>query len=499
MDLVAPRDITPTVGVSGIANPVRVGDTVRKTNPTLTLDWTAGADGSGISQYLVGINTNPDADPNALTTVAGGGSRHIQFMPTEATTYYAHVIARDPYGNENVQNFGPFYLDARTTPDLIAPLNYDDWTQSGATLISSDNALHAVNTKQTPQQFYASWKQNALRLAWTGANWNGDGDLFVYLDTGAGGATSLYNPFPLGTDGQQSGREENATSVPVQLPAGFNAAYVVWLHDANTATLLHWNGSGWTSVQTLGASQYKLDLTVSPPRSDVYLPFNSLGLTPASTLKVLATATDENTFAIWAAAPDKNPLNSDRVFSVPPARTIGAFQLTQFWDFGTLGDGVVPNKNKTAGADLVGRLDSSTESITVGFLGDAMFDLLKPNTRLDANNDGVPDVTLPISKKVGPLGNGATITYTLRYENRGTVTAKNVTLTAHAYGALRLAGNQATQTFNLGDVSAGISSTLQIHATVNSALNSKSAELDATLGRFARRIRLVLGTKSGGH
>ena len=142
---------------------------------------------------------------------------------------------------------------------------------------AADNALHVVNDHQSPQQFYTSWKNDALRFAWTGANWDGDGDLFIYLDTGAGGSTALYNPFPLGTDGQHGGQPGNATSVPIHLPAGFNASYVVWLQDATTASLLQWNGSRWNMVQSLDATQYHLDLTVSPPRSDVYLPISRAG------------------------------------------------------------------------------------------------------------------------------------------------------------------------------------------------------------------------------
>ena len=67
---------------------------------------------------------------------------------------------------------------------------------------------------------------------------------------------------------------------------------------------------------------------------------------------------------------------------------------------------------------------------------------------------------LPISKSVPPLNVGATVNYTLHYQNRGSETAKNVTLTAHAYGALRFANNQDTAVINLGDVSSGVSNTV---------------------------------------
>src|SRR5262249_40023317 len=61
--------------------------------------------------------------------------------------------------------------------------------------------------------------------------------------------------------------------------------------------------------------------------------------------------------------------------------------------------------------------------------------------------------------------------------------AKNVQVKAKAYGALSLSGG-SPQTFNLGDISAGISKTLQIAGTINSALNANSAELDLTVADY---------------
>ena len=90
------------------------------------------------------------------------------------------------------------------------------------------------------QRFYTTWNGDTLRMAWTGANWNDDGDLFIYLDSGAGGATTLDNPYPtVPGDGT------------IGLPAGFTANYMVWVKDRQTATLLRSSGSTWQLAQNL--------------------------------------------------------------------------------------------------------------------------------------------------------------------------------------------------------------------------------------------------------
>ena len=39
-----------------------------------------------------------------------------------------------------------------------------------------------------------TWDSQAIRLNWQGANWDYDGDLFIYLDTVTGGTVKAYRP-----------------------------------------------------------------------------------------------------------------------------------------------------------------------------------------------------------------------------------------------------------------------------------------------------------------
>ncbi len=314
-----------------------------------------------------------------------------------------------------------------------------------------------------------------------GANWNGQGDLFIYLDSQNGGANNLYNPYPLATTTGNRARQSAVASANIQFPNGFGADYLVWILDDDTASLMRWNGSAWETIQDLDANSFRINTSVAPVRTDVLLPFSALNLTPASSLKILAVATEENTLQLFAVAPDKNPLNSSLVTPIGLQRTLGDFQLQQYYAFDSLGSDTRPNDNKTIGGDFVANIASDPGGIAVRYLDDGLFDLLTPNARLDANNDGQPDADIPVAVQVIPVGNGSEIAYTIQYENRGTEIAKNVQVKVKTYGALRLDNNDDSATYNLGDVGVGISNTLQIVGKINSALNPNSAELDVTL------------------
>ncbi len=466
VDVVAPSQVNLDVSAQDGGNPavtLNSDAAVRFNNPKLIMDWGAATDGSGIATYYVGFTTNPLVNLGDLTAQ---NATHFEFTPNEATVYYAQLVSEDAYGNRSAMTAGPFYVDAPTTPDLVDDMNYDGWRDSGASWVSSDHAL-ALNTPNTSaQNLFASWNADTLRMLWQGADWNSQGDLFVYLDTNAGGATQLYDPYPA-----------DAGANALRLPDGFDANYLVWIQNRADATLWQFNG-GWSQVAALDATRFYADST----RADIRLSLNALGLTPASSLKFIALASEENTLQVWASAPDKNPLNSARVTSaLGQGRALTQYALTQYYAFPTLTSGVLPNGGKRPGGAMQATLDAAVGGIRVGFLQDSLFDAVTPNARLDADGDGQPDRALPFGMQLVNVGDGQTLQYVLRYENRGSETARNVTLTARAFGALRINGGQTIQTINLGDVGIGISNTVTINGDINTALNDQSAELDIAI------------------
>ncbi len=340
------------------------------------------------------------------------------------------------------------------------------WHETGGSQLAADREVSkgpfVGSSFGVVQKFYASWNNRNLRLSWTGANWANDGDLFIYLDTG-GGATELYNPYGDGTT--------------IGLPAGMGADFVIWVQNGTTAQLRQ--GGSWTTLATLDSTQYRLRTDQDPTATELLLPFSLLGINNSSTLGVLAVASEEGALRLWAAAPDHNPLNSERVIN-PQAlgRTLDNFKLTLYHQWSNLNLGQVPNAapggHPFADSDLVVTVESLWPSVGAGFLTSDLLDLLNFNTPLDSNGDGVLDVALPGSANVPPVGNGLTIQYRIQYINNSPATAPNVNINLTGSGTLGVQGGALT----LGDVAAGASGVVTVTATVG---NGTFAELLATV------------------
>ncbi|MCB0240061.1 MAG: hypothetical protein KDH08_15760, partial [Anaerolineae bacterium] len=356
------------------------------------------------------------------------------------------------------------YVDSPVTPDLVDEPGVRSWLSSGASLISSDGEFAKYQYSAALQELYTSWNANRLAVTWTGADWDFDGDLFLYLDTAAGGASSLYDPF--------------ATGGALAFPAGFAPDWLVWVQDDATATLLQWNGTSWVVDRVLASPNFAF----AAPYTDLLLPFGWLGLTPSSSLKLLAVASQDDALNLWAAAPHKNPLNDARVVSpVAVGRDLRSYGLTQFAAFPSLGSGVLPNSGRSIETDLRVSISGTPGGFTAGYLADNLYDVLTPGAPLDADLDGQPDLPLPMAEDPLPVGNGQSVVYTLQYENAGSETAENVQIAVTTRGALRLTDGTSSRVINLGDVAAGVSTTLQIDALVDTSFNGQSAEINAAV------------------
>lgn len=258
--------------------------------------------------------------------------------------------------------------------------------------------------------------------------------------------------------------------------ADLNADYALWVEDPNTARLLLWNGSAWVTQTVLTSANFQLDTGIRPAHTDLLIPFAWLGITTPATasLKAVAFATEEDALNLWAAMPDHNPLNSLR--AADPITATTGFTLTRRYVWSSLGLGLIPNAGQFADTDLRVTLTPDPTGLAVGFLEHDLLDVLPPGTRLDANLDGEPDVTLPFDNRLLPLGNGQTVTYTVYYENRGAATANGVVITATAYGALTLSGSPVIALPNVGP---GVTGTLTFTGTIIGT--DASAEMDAVI------------------
>ena len=472
VDLTLPEQVTMTLTHNG--SPINLGDTITTAAPTLDIAWTASSDGAGLDDYLVGWTT--DFTPTLANLTATSSLNHAQTVG-DAQVLYAHLVAQDVSGNQLLQTLGPVYADAPGTPDLITDLTYHAWMENGCTQVSADYEIwrHATGSAALSdvQRFYTSWDSNGLRFTWTGADWAQDGDLFIYLDTTTGGATTAYNPFGSGP------------TIGLPAESGQLAAdYLLWVQDATTVQLLRWDGSNWVEDAPFPAEQYLLNQKLTAVHTDLLIPFSQLNISdPAATsLGLVALASEEGALRLWATAPSHNPLNSGHVIdeaALPFADD--DFSLTQQLNWASLGNGQCPATGQFVDSDVQLNLTAGPAGAEAGFLKDDLASILPPGSRLDAALDGTLDVTLPQTANESPLGVGDTISYTIAYENSGADTATNVQLDLSWFGATGPA------TIDLGDIGAGISGTVSFEGTVSNggaAVELTAVASDSTHAAF---------------
>jgi hypothetical protein len=432
---------------------------------TLVITAVVPVDATGI--YL-GFSAAPTPTIGALLDYPGSGLQSHSQAIGEAEQVYAHLVTYDAAGNQQVTTVGPFAVDGPATPDLIA-LDNSGWRNSGGSLVARDYAVARRSVVDVaPQSFYVSWDATALRLDWLGAHWDGDGDLFVYLDTGSGGNTTLHNPY--------------TTTKTIHLPNGMNADYLIQVEDSATATLLQANGGNWTVVAALDASNFRLRTTDGQIVTELYLPFARLGYAPGNALKIVAVASEENELLLWAAAPDKNPLNSARAIGVTATeRTLDNFALTHALSWNNLNLGQIPNNNRPAGSDLHLWITAEPGGAAVGYLDSSWLDLLTPGAPIDGDANGVYDRPLPLTNASALLGVGAGIQYTVYYSNTGNATAQGVQLQVTTLGGLSGVSN-----VTIGDIAPGVSGTVQLNGAVSggAAAELNVAVSDNRLGAY---------------
>jgi len=468
IDLAPPIAVTTTLAYQNSLAQTRVITSgVTLTDATsLLLNWTPSPS-NDLNQYYVGWTTTSTPTLTALTaytpaatlayTLAVGGSPQI---------LYPYVVGQDARGNTQHQTAALVYVDAPGTPDLITDLAYHGWLGNGCTWVgTSRSALNAAPegaTFKATQKFYASWDATALRLTWQGANWDTDGDLFIYLDTKTGGAEEAYNPY-----------SATLTNTSIYLPGNspdgspfvsnlMRADYLVWVKDATTAQLMRWNGSAWVSPTLLSPTQYQL----TPEFTDLYLPFNLVSLTSPATkmLKLIAFATEDDALRVWATMPGYNLLNSRRVQELTADPTSPeTLLMSHMFTWDGLGAGVCPNANLSVDSALEISLSAEPEGVAYNFVSDALFDLW--DTLIDGST-GLPDDSLDFLDTNYPfIPDQQTLTYTVRYANLGTTTAQSVTVSISAYDTLRLPGGTRDlqpdgssydyQTLDIGEIAPG--------------------------------------------
>jgi uncharacterized repeat protein (TIGR01451 family) len=499
-DLVLPAPVAVTMGLQGQGS-LSAEAFVRTPNPTLTLDWSASSDGSGIAGYYAGWTTS--ATPPAASALAfyATPTQHLQMITQDGAAYYAHLGICDGLGNLRWQTLGPIYVDAPGTPDLIQPDSYLGWMDNPGVQVSADYELsRSPSAPADVQKFYVTWDSDRLALAWSGAlfydNANDGKDLYIYLDTGEpGGATHMLdgNPAIVETIG-----------LPAEGGIPLTADYLLHVTARRTAWLYHWDGAAWQAVRHANffssanyTEWYAPDFpgftvsgSFSPlPYLVLKIPFALLNITDpaAASLNLVAALTNDNDARLQAAAPDHNPLNAAPVLSslaYEQQDAIANFALTQQYTWPTLGSGILPNADQFNAADLDVWVSAEPAGLGVGYLASDWYHRLIPGAPLDADHNGIIDQPLPYAP-ADPVTNGQTILYTVHYTNRGDGVATGATLDLAYLGGL----SGGATALPLGDVAPGASGTLTLTAQMNAGAGVSSGELlvsvsDATHGDY---------------
>jgi len=360
------------------------------------------------------------------------------------------------------------------------------WMESGCSLIGVDRrvARRALDTAalKDEQKLYVTWNTSSrlthadegVRMAWTGATWETDGDLFLYLDTRASaGSRAAFNPYLI-----LEGGSVTLDHASVTLPDGFYADFLVWVEDSATASLLGWDGSTWQWLKALAVDQLRFTPAAEGARTDIYLPFGWLGIAdPASRpVKLLAFASDEEALRLWATMPPGNALSSEKVTGAAAGLGDGHdVTLSQAYRWAGLGAGICPNGSQFGVGDHAypdvdpqAALSADPQGSSYSLLSDGVYwfrDLLAGST----TSDVIPYLSA-LDGSQPPLTPGQKVTFTLSYRNRGTDSAVGVTAIVTPHYALALPGAPAS--LALGDVGPGEEAAATLRGQVNPTQSS---------------------------
>ena len=445
--------------------PVEPGAIIRETSPDLALTWTPSSDGSGLNPYQAAWRFEDAYTTTIRTSLHDpAGPREARITGGEAQRISAGLASLDRLGNERWQAFGSVIVDAPLTPDYITPLSSPgsagDEELDGQRLHATRHRPADRSRGRAPagghaQSLYATWDRQALRLAWTGANWNGDGDLFIYLDTGAGGTNSTFTPDSVA-----------ATGTTVTLPPDMLADALIWVRDASTAVLLRWDGNAWAPGDGEGSTpltdaQFRFDGGRNGGQTDLYLPFELLGIPAGASLGLLAFAAEEPTpdvgLRVWATLPVVNPINSSRVNTRLPLAPIGsAMVLRHAYRWAALGEGICPNgtdgtllEEQHSDAALQLTVESDPPGAAASGVVGGLFWVGNPGSALGTfDRESLFGFLNPAHP---PLPDGQAIAYTVRYRNEGSHTLEGAWLDLSAIGALQLDRGR----LDLGDIPPG--------------------------------------------
>lgn len=356
--------------VNGVLRPLSDGAVITRTVPlNLNASWTQIKDQSLITLSQLEYSVETVTQTLELTTTLTPGMLFTPPLLTfEASKASTAVRARDALDNESVTKLSTVYVDSAVTPDYTLMPNdnsriYRGWLNNACATLGSDARASA---SQGIQRFATTWDERALRMNWQGADWDTDGDLFIYLDTVPGGTVAAYRPNHFVTSLEQSvlngasfvtlpansaARDVSSSTMATSINAlqqrllnaqkgirssdleGFD--YLVYVQDETVAEVLHWNGSVWETVRT--QLEYRFSIENGVEHTDIRIPFADVDYDRSQAFGMVAMATQEAQLLPWATFPTTNPTVVGQT-----TQKITLTPLINAYGWTTLGDNMCP-------------------------------------------------------------------------------------------------------------------------------------------------------------
>jgi hypothetical protein len=501
IDTMAPQLVNGGINalIKGVMKPLTDGMALTRTVPLdLNVSWTKINDQSAIALRQLEYTVQTVTGTMVLSsTVAATALRTSTIQTIEASQVSAGMRLRDVLDNEVLTRLPTIYVDNATTPDytfINSDPNsiYRGWLNNGCAILGSDNRSALSKEVQT---FATTWDSQSLRMNWQGADWASDGDLFIYLDTVAGGTIAAYRPsnFVQTTDQSMATGDAFVTlpinsatrgvnGKPLNLAASINALYerlinaqrggrvgsvegadyVVHVQNDTTIALLKWNGSSWENTGFV--PEYSYGVTNGTKQTDIRVPFSAVMYDRTQKFGLVAMATQENKLLPWATFPTTNPILADQ-----GAQKIAITPLINAYGWPALGDNMCPrttavNPDTT---QIVASLTSAPNGVSRNTIADnfantdpdAIAEAISETTDLctaipneawcvavaQLTNSGSAGTALlegfantMTSSQAPYVGSGSIVTYTLQIKNPSNRMTKPLYGIVQTYGAIWL-------------------------------------------------------------
>ncbi|MCX6016532.1 MAG: hypothetical protein NT020_13235 [Chloroflexales bacterium] len=352
--------------VNGVITSIGANTPVTRTSDLdLHVGWTQLRDLVSVPLKTLEYTVQTVTDTQSLTTSVMLSNRSPAMLTREGSRIMPSLRLRDSIGNEGITGLPVVYVDSALTPDYtqIGTTNtvYRGWLANGCAVLG-ESATKGL------QRFATTWDSQNLRINWQGADWNIDGDLFIYLDSIDGGTVQSYRPIkftqtlsdsvalgdafmtlPVNMAGRSIGLSSSASSwnnrlIHAQLQPRATtiqgADYVIHVQSNNTVTWLRWDSGTSTWVRQPTVPEFRYGVKDGISQTDLRIPFNQINYTIGQPFGIVAFATPKTTLMPWAVFPTTNPTRIDR-----GTAKIVLTPLLNAYSWTTLGDGVCPRRD----------------------------------------------------------------------------------------------------------------------------------------------------------